>query len=230
MIQKIHATSKLSTMTPDSGSPIPPPIPKIALTSPSPVATRSGGNVSRTMPKASGNTPPATPWITRPTSSSSIECAERAHHAAEREHEQHDGEGAALAVDVAELADDRRRDRGGEQEAGEHPRRRRGARAELAADRRQGRDDERLRQREADARQQQDDEDLGRMLRGSGGGHPPLTLLRRRLGAGRRPRRGAGGARHRSGRRGCRRRSPSGRGSRPPHRGRTGRARPRGRA
>ena len=73
MIQKIHATSKLSTMTPDSGSPIPPPIPKIALTSPSPVATRSGGNVSRTMPKASGNTPPATPWITRPTSSSSIE-------------------------------------------------------------------------------------------------------------------------------------------------------------
>ena len=31
-------------------------------------ATRSAGNSSRMMPKASGNTAPAAPWITRPTS------------------------------------------------------------------------------------------------------------------------------------------------------------------
>ncbi len=39
-----------------------------------PVATRSGGNSSRMIPKASGNTAPATPWMARPAISSPIEC------------------------------------------------------------------------------------------------------------------------------------------------------------
>ena len=43
------------------------------------------------------------------------------------EQQQHRGQHAALAVEVAELADDRRRDRGRQQEAGQHPRRRRPA-------------------------------------------------------------------------------------------------------
>ena len=65
----------MSTITPDSGSPMPAPMPKIALTSPSPVAIRSGGNVSRMIPNASGKTPPATPWMTRPAISTPIEFA-----------------------------------------------------------------------------------------------------------------------------------------------------------
>ncbi len=66
LIQKSHSTPRPSAITPDSGSPMPAPMPRMALTRPSPLATRSGGNVSRMIPKASGNTPPATPWITRP--------------------------------------------------------------------------------------------------------------------------------------------------------------------
>ena len=75
LIQNSHEMSKLSTITPDSGSPMPPPMPKIAVIVPRPVATRSGGNVSRTMPNASGNTPPATPWTMRPAISTPIELA-----------------------------------------------------------------------------------------------------------------------------------------------------------
>ena len=39
-----------------------------------PVATFSGGNSSRMIPKASGKTAPPTPWITRPAISMPIEC------------------------------------------------------------------------------------------------------------------------------------------------------------
>ncbi len=56
---------------------------------------------------------------------------ERVDHRAGAEEHEHRGEHAALAVEVAELADDRRRDRGADQEAGEHPRHRRGAGVEL---------------------------------------------------------------------------------------------------
>ena len=45
----------------------PPPIPSSADISPMPPATRSRGNSSRMIPKASGKMPPPTPWITRPT-------------------------------------------------------------------------------------------------------------------------------------------------------------------
>ena len=75
LIQKSHCTPMPSAITPESGRPMPAPIPRIALTSPSPEATLSGGNVSRMIPKARGKTPPATPWITRPTISTAIECA-----------------------------------------------------------------------------------------------------------------------------------------------------------
>ena len=45
---------------------------------PMPPATRSRGNSSRMIPKASGKMPPAAPWITRPTSitASVVESAE----------------------------------------------------------------------------------------------------------------------------------------------------------
>src|SRR5215213_645267 len=78
LIQNSHSTPIPSAITPESGSPMPAPMPRIALTSPRPLATLSGGNVSRMIPNASGNTPPATPWITRPRISNAIECA-RAH-------------------------------------------------------------------------------------------------------------------------------------------------------
>ena len=93
-----------------------------------------------------------------------------AHDRAHGEDEQDGGEDAALAVDVAELADDRRRDRRGQQERGQEPRGRRRARVEVLADLRQRRDDQRLRQRERHARQEQHEQHLGRMRAGGGGG------------------------------------------------------------
>jgi hypothetical protein len=97
---------------------------------------------------------------------------ERVDDAAGGEERHDDGEHAPLAVEVAELADDRRRDRRREQERGEDPGGRGGARAELLADLRQRRDDERLRERERHAREEQDGEDARRVLgRGGGLGH-----------------------------------------------------------
>lgn len=65
-IQNSHDRSVLSTISPDSGRPMPPPMPNIALSTPMPRPTRSRGKVSRMIPKASGNTPAPTPWSTRP--------------------------------------------------------------------------------------------------------------------------------------------------------------------
>ena len=62
-------------MTPESTIPRPPPTPRIAESRPMPPATFSGGNSSRTMPKASGKMPPATPWMTRAGISSGSEVA-----------------------------------------------------------------------------------------------------------------------------------------------------------
>ena len=61
-----------STISPESGNPMPPPIPNTALMIAMPLATWSRGNVSRMIPNASGNTPPATPCSTRPAISTSI--------------------------------------------------------------------------------------------------------------------------------------------------------------
>src|SRR4051812_26124455 len=54
---------------------MPPPMPKIALIIASPPAISSRGNVSRTIPNASGKTPPATPCSTRPAITTLIEPA-----------------------------------------------------------------------------------------------------------------------------------------------------------
>ena len=75
LIQNSHCRLTLSTITPESGSPMPPPMPKIALMMLSPPGTCSRGKVSRTIPKASGKTPPATPCSTRPAIRTSIEFA-----------------------------------------------------------------------------------------------------------------------------------------------------------
>ena len=73
--QKITEVSRLSTTTPASGRPMPPPMPNTALRRPMAPGTRSRGKVSRMIPKESGKTPPATPLITRPTIITSIESA-----------------------------------------------------------------------------------------------------------------------------------------------------------
>ena len=97
-------------------------------------------------------------------------CAERVDDRAGREDEQDRGEHAALAVEVAELADDRRGDRGAT--AGT-PVSSHGRRRVLASNSspscRQRRDDERLRERERDARQEQHEQHLGG-VRGGGRG------------------------------------------------------------
>ena len=54
---------------------MPPPMPKIALIIASPPAIWSRGKVSRTIPKASGKTPPATPCSRRPAITMPIEVA-----------------------------------------------------------------------------------------------------------------------------------------------------------
>ena len=74
-IQKSQEMSVLSTMAPDSGRPMPPPMPNIAEIIPMATERRSAGSSSLMIPKASGNTPPATPWITRPAMTISIEPA-----------------------------------------------------------------------------------------------------------------------------------------------------------
>ena len=55
----------LSTITPESTSPRPPPTPKTADSSPIPTFIRSGGNSSRMIPKLSGKTAPAAPETIR---------------------------------------------------------------------------------------------------------------------------------------------------------------------
>ncbi len=52
-------------MGPASTIPSPPPIPSSPETSPMLPGTRSRGNSSRMIPKASGKTAPPTPWIAR---------------------------------------------------------------------------------------------------------------------------------------------------------------------
>ena len=74
-IQKSQEMSVLSTMAPDRGRPMPPPMPNIAEIIPMATERRSAGSSSLMIPKASGNTPPATPWITRPAMTTSIEPA-----------------------------------------------------------------------------------------------------------------------------------------------------------
>ena len=136
----------LSTIAPDSGRPMPPPMPNIAEIIPMATDRRSAGSSSSMIPKASGNTPPATPWMTRPAITISIEPASPETIEPKAKMQQHDGEDARLAEQVAELARERRAHRRREQEPGEHPGRRRGLRAELPREGGDRRRDERLRQ------------------------------------------------------------------------------------
>ncbi len=55
--------------------PAPPPIPRMADISPMLPATRSRGNSSRMIPKASGKMPPPAPCTTRPAISSGSDVA-----------------------------------------------------------------------------------------------------------------------------------------------------------
>ena len=87
--QKSHDASSASTIRPAITSPTPPPMPNVALIPPIAVATRSGGNVSRMIPNASGKMPPPTPWMTRPSDQHAERRRQRAHRAAGGEREQH---------------------------------------------------------------------------------------------------------------------------------------------
>ena len=120
-IQNSQEMCALSTITPDSGRPMPPPMPNMAETRPIATARFSPGSSSLMIPKASGKTPPATPWMTRPAIRSSIDPAERADDRPDAEDHEHEREHAALAEQVAELAGERRADRRGQQVAGQHP-------------------------------------------------------------------------------------------------------------
>src|SRR5215217_6187084 len=57
---------------------MPPPMPNIAESVPMATERRSGENSSLMIPNAKGNTPPATPWMTRPAITTSIEPASAA--------------------------------------------------------------------------------------------------------------------------------------------------------
>ncbi len=137
-------------------------MPKVAEMSPIEVATRSRGNSSRMIPKASGKIAPAAPWMARPEDQHADGPADRAHERAQREHAEHAEQHPLLAVHVAETAEQRRGDAGGEQEGGEQPGGGLGRGAHVVLDRRQRRDDHRLGQRVRDRAQ---DEDAERAVR-----------------------------------------------------------------
>ena len=88
-------------------------------------ATFSRGNSSRMIPKQSGKMPPPAPCRTRPATTTSRLRAERGDDRAGGEDAERDDEQAALAEHVAEAAEDRGADGGGEQVAGDASRRRR---------------------------------------------------------------------------------------------------------
>ena len=75
LIQKTTDGCVWSTMTPDSGRPMPAPTPNTELIRLMAPGTRSDGKVSRMMPNDRGKTPAATPCSTRPAITSSIEPA-----------------------------------------------------------------------------------------------------------------------------------------------------------
>jgi hypothetical protein len=142
---------RCSSISPPSTSPTPPPIPNAELIVPMAKPTRSGGNSSRTIAKASGKTAAPTPWTKRNATSEGRSQASAAPSEAEPEHGQRGHEHAFLAVGVAEPADDRRQHGGAQQEAGDDPRGPARGGAELAPEERQRGDDQRLHERQRDA-------------------------------------------------------------------------------
>lgn len=72
-IQNSHCQLRFWTMIAPEIRPRPAPTPRIDDISPMLPATRSAGNSSRAIAKASGKIPPAEPWITRATISTPSE-------------------------------------------------------------------------------------------------------------------------------------------------------------
>jgi hypothetical protein len=126
--------SVLSTIAPDRGSPMPPPMPNIAEIIPMATERRSAGSSSLMIPKASGNSPAATPWMTAP-GDDHLDRNPRARRRSSRRRRSaaRRSRTRALPEQVAELARERRAHRRRQQEPREHPGRRRGLRAELPA-------------------------------------------------------------------------------------------------
>jgi hypothetical protein len=117
--------------------------------------TRSRGNSSLMIAKLSGKTAPPSPWTHRNAISDQTFHAKIRGDAPDEEDGQADDEQPALAVLVAKLAEDGRRDGGHEQEAREEPRRPRGRRVQIALQRRQRGHDHRLLQGERKPRERE---------------------------------------------------------------------------
>jgi hypothetical protein len=103
------------------------------------------------MPKLKGETAAPAPWSTRQATIAPTHPPRRPQRA-EAEHAEAEHEHLLLAVHVPELAEQRREDRRAQEEAGDDPRRVGMGGAELALEERRGRDDERLHDREGEAR------------------------------------------------------------------------------
>ena len=147
------------TIRPPMIRPAPPPTPRIDDISPMLPATCSLGNSSRMIENAKGKIPPATPWITRATISTPSELETAASSVPNARITSVHSEQSLLAVHVAEPADDRRPDRGRQQEAGEQPGDARLAGVEVLLNRRQGRDHGRAQDRVGQPGQRQDGQD-----------------------------------------------------------------------
>ena len=168
--QKIHCTERWSTITPASTRPSPPPMPKVAEMRPIEVATRSRGNSSRMIPKASGKIAPPAPWMARPRMSTPIDppIADTSEPSAKTP-------STASSTFSLPYMSPRRprsgvRDARREQKGGEQPRGglRRGT--DVVLDRRQRRDDHRLGERVGDGAQDEDAEGAVRVRAGDARG------------------------------------------------------------
>ena len=87
----------MSTITPASGSPMPAPMPNIALSSPMAAGTRSARERVADDPEGQREDPAGHALHHASGDQHPIDPAERAHRRARGEHEQHAGEHAALA-------------------------------------------------------------------------------------------------------------------------------------
>ena len=133
-------------------------MPRIAEISAIPWATRSRGNSSRMIPNASGKIAPPAPWMTRPMMSRPMLLASAATSDPNASVDERDDEHPLLAEHVAEPPEDRREDRGAEQEGGEHPRDGGGGGVQVALDLGQRRRHEGLQQGVGRAAEREDAE------------------------------------------------------------------------
>ena len=128
---------------------MPPPAAMTAERKPTAEGSRAGGDSSRRMPNDSGNAAPPRPWTTRPTSTKRQGRRQGGDERAEGDRGEGEHQGALLARDVADPAEQRRRDGGGQQPGGEDPGDRGGRRPQVVLDGRQHRRDQGLQHGEA---------------------------------------------------------------------------------